>query len=292
MQTTKNYVIVNESGDYFAGYDNNDNTPKFYWRDDNTVYADIETANVECDVLNSYHKIVCKVVTKLVKNVFTEVLNSSDTTQIFKLEYPESYGYGKFSTIDSNYLDRLYLDENKPISKGIYYYSSALLSFGDYDNSCNVERSNVRMFIELANENNFTDYLHIKGDYSSESIYIDIASDNTEIIECLNSLQSYSAINDEDCCLVTMEIESECWASYLNRDFVSAIQKHYDAWDSDVINEDKLLQLFHSLKEKSNTYEEIQMGGNYWIDLDMLISALPEDSKELSEIITFEFDGE
>ena len=156
-------------------------------------------------------------------------------------------------------------------------YLPPYLSFGDYDNSCHIERSNNRVFLKKFKEH--PDIIELRQGYGSEIIAIKTTCSDQEIIEILCALTEYPAINDEDCSLMEIEMEQEDWESWLLDDFSSKIEKHYKA-DYIEPDEDKLLELYHQLKEKTNTYFEVQAGGNGYIDLDRLIKAMPETAPD------------
>lgn len=157
------------------------------------------------------------------------------------------------------------------------YYFSPFLSFGDYDNSCHVERSNVRMFEKQFTAYKNTDWVKVKGAYSSESIAIKLLSTNQEIIECLEGLVDYPAIDDEDVSKVFFELENESWEGCYKRDFKNAVSKHYGAFES-YMEDEIAWEWYCKLKEKANINGDIQSGGNFYIDLKKLIEELPEKS--------------
>ena len=159
------------------------------------------------------------------------------------------------------------------------YYFSPLLSFGDYDNSCDVERSNVRTFEERFKEFKGIDWVKVTGAYSSESIAIKLLSTNEEIIDCLNALADYPVMDDEDVSEMFTEMENEAWNNWLERDFRSAVVKNYDADDTDM-DSDELWDLFREVQGQTNTNGQIESGGNYYIDIDRLIAGLPEIAPE------------
>lgn len=201
-------------------------------------------------------------------NIYTEVLNSKDTTQIVKHDNYYSYfnRYGAYTNCYGPMPDE--------IPTNTYFYRCPYLSFGDYDNSCVVERANVRVFLEEFFEFNGSLFHHVKGDYNSESIYIDITCTNTEIIDTLNNLFDYPAINDEVVNEIEMEIEMEYWESIYKGEFLEAIQKKFDGWNIDCSDDNKLLELYHELKESTNTYFEVEAGGNGYIRIESLVDAL------------------
>lgn len=156
-------------------------------------------------------------------------------------------------------------------TKGIYFFLHPYLSFGDYDKSCEVERSNLRIFLEEY-ENN-PDIQHIKGSYGSEAIAIDINCSDASIIELLESLDSYPALDDEDVSNMKIQMEEEAWDACIKSDFISALEKKFDA-DYSIWENDALWQLYTQLKKKTNNYAEVQAGGNVYIDIEKLVEQL------------------
>lgn len=151
------------------------------------------------------------------------------------------------------------------------------MSYGDYDNSCMVERSNYKIFLEEYEEINgvFT----ISGGYGSSGIAIslrflldpDNEDKSNEIIELLNNLNDYPCIDDED--MSNMEydafIESlDSWAIKEANDKLS--EKYlFEVYD---FNEDKLKEvLLESDRNLNYPAYEIESGGSCYIDTKRLI---------------------
>ena len=167
-----------------------------------------------------------------------------------------------------------------------HYFFSPYLSFGDYDNSCNVERSNVRMWEEMFADSRGENWIKLTGAYGSESIAVKLSCTNTEIIETLQTLENYPAINDEDCNLVTMEMEEEALDNWILRDFKDKVIGHYEADDSEA-DDSEFRSLYFDMKEKTNTYEVVESGGNLWIDIERLTDGLPEEKPENLKLINY-----
>ena len=203
-------------------------------------------------------------------NVLNEVCYN-DLTNLYRHEE-----YGQYPVTSYE------LENIKP--KTIYYHSP-FLSFGDYDNSCQVERSNVRIFKEMFP--NHKDVKYFRGAYGYEAICIDVLCEDQQIIETLNSLLNYPAINNEDCSLMEMEMEESDFNSWIEMDLRSAIIKKYnlcDIW----IESDELFQYYNELKEQTNLYYEVQPGGAGWIDIERLIADLPENCPEKLKPVFYE----
>ncbi len=140
------------------------------------------------------------------------------------------------------------------------FYISPLLSFGDYDHSCHVERSNVRVFLqEFGNDPSI---IHHRGAYGSEWIGININCSNEGIIEALECLADYPCLNEEDCSLMEIEMQEEAWKSFGERDFEDQLEKQYFP-DECVIIENSF-EIYRKLLEEQNKNIEIEMGGNVY----------------------------
>ena len=216
--------------------------------------------------------------TETTTNLWKSVLIGRDSTNVrehdkYGYDSGKYHSYGNYGTVDN-------IPEVIPTGK--YFYSCPYLSFGDYDNSCQVERSNVRLFLEMYKDYINKDFYHLTGMYGSESIYIDITTTNEEIIDTLNGLLSYPAISDEDCSMVEIEIENECLNSYVLSDLTKKIGEKFGISCASCEDNEKLEQLYCDLKDKTNTYFVVESGGNGYVDIDRLIDGL--DS--LPEFIT------
>jgi hypothetical protein len=176
--------------------------------------------------------------------------------------------------IEDNEQKLLSIDIDKAVIGQVYYFSP-LLSFGDYDNSCDVERSNYRVFLEMFKDSPYVKT--ISGWYGYSAIAIDIFCDNQEILETLSALENYPAIDDQDVSLVKNEIEEESWESYIKGDLLKAIEDHYSLDDIEIIEEDQFFQLYGKLCNDSNTYFEVEAGGIGYINIERLLTALPEE---------------
>ena len=136
-----------------------------------------------------------------IPTLLSEVLYN-DYTNIYQLTYGNGTNYSDYSNIGLN-------EDLTDIKPGTYYYACSYLSYGDYDNSCHIERSNVRVFLDEYKEFINTDFRKLSGMYGSTSIYIDITTTNTDIIECIQGLFSYSCIDEGDCSNMESEILEE-----------------------------------------------------------------------------------
>ena len=154
-----------------------------------------------------------------------------------------------------------------------YYYFPPLLSFGDYDRSTEIERSNVRVFEKLYKDTpgwQTRTYPH-----SAKAICIDLTCQDKDIIETLEMLMDYPVLDDKDRAAMEMEMEQEAWASYLERAFIQTIERKFGAAHSNP-QEGAVLELFYRLKEQTNTEVLITAGGEVSVDMERLIAQLDE----------------
>ena len=140
--------------------------------------------------------------------------------------------------------------------------SCDFISFGDYDNSCAVERANVRYL----KEQGLIEKLET-GSYNYEKAWL---LDTPENRELLNSLFDYPCFDDE----LVSEIENEIETEYIkNNDDIYRATKQplkdiLDFLDLRVID----AELYYKAKENLNMEFVVESGGNGYIDLDKMVS--------------------
>jgi hypothetical protein len=147
-------------------------------------------------------------------------------------------------------------------SDGTKLISCDFIQYGDYDDSCAVERANVRYLQEQGRiEHKDT------GGYGSVKAWLLDTEENREL---LGGLFDYPCFNDELLSEVEREMEDEyikdC-ASDLHKllpeDMQEAMQELYifDEIDRDC---------YEKAKDASNTYFVVESGGNGYIDFDRI----------------------
>ena len=146
---------------------------------------------------------------------------------------------------------------------GIKLISCEFIQYGDYDNSCAVERANVR-YLE---EQKLVE-LREKGRSGFVKAWLLDTGENRELLE---SLQDYPCFDDDLVSRVEMEIEDEyikdC-TSDLHKLLSEPIQEAMQ--DLDIFDEiDR--DCYEKAKEASNTYFEVRPGGNGYIDFKRLV---------------------
>jgi hypothetical protein len=157
------------------------------------------------------------------------------------------------------------------------------MQFGDYDNSCMVERSNKKVFLEEYGDSSIV--YEATGGHGSESIALSIKEllnpDNEEkaqsIIDRLNALNDYPCIDDEDISNMEYEAFIEALNDYGIEDTCYELAKKYGITVYD-FNEDKMKELILEIDRHGNPVYIIESGGLCYIDIKD--SILPKITKE------------
>lgn len=182
-------------------------------------------------------------------------LLGNDRTRIYYLHAGES---GKYYSHYSTYNTQ---DKE--------YYFSPMLSYGDYDKSCAVERSNYRVFLEEHKDSEFIK--EVSGDYSSACIAVSLDCTDSEINEKLMRLFDYPCLDDEDVSMLTLDMEQEYIENFIQWDLSRLLKEKYEHYfDHEIINKDKFIALWRQLSDENNTYFEVEAGGNGYMDTERL----------------------
>jgi len=196
-----------------------------------------------------------------------------------EIDYPESDSISWSDLNPVNYASKKtrLLDLQETLKEVDIFLIPKFMQYGDYDNSCMVERSNFKIFLEDYKEEK--GIFRIYGGYGSSGIAISIRyllnPDNEEkadeILELLRDLNNYPCINDEDMSIMEYDafIESlDSWAIKECNDLLSH-QYLIDVYD---FNEDKLKAvLLESDRNLNYPSYEIESGGGCYIDTKRLI---------------------
>lgn len=171
------------------------------------------------------------------------------------------------------------------------YIVPRFLCYGDYDNSCHVERSNYRLFMAMYGGDGFSD------DYDSEegnSTYPGVhamygAYDSTgvaivletwlrysEIRETIARLDDYPCIDDEDCSRVEMVLADEAWDNWARHDFQSELEKRFDVeqWRDYEGFDSDFRAWFEDCRESVNEYWEVESGGNAYVRIERIVEGI------------------
>ena len=177
------------------------------------------------------------------------------------------------------------------------YVSCEYLSYGDYDNSCAVERANVRIlkenhpgfesysFSDWENGRQYINHVYedilpesevveLYGGYGSIQIWIreDIDKENRYTA----ALENYPCFDDEAVSEVEMAIEEEyikdLWPDLL-RCFPDDFREALELCGIDEFDR----ELYEKAKEETNTYFEVEAGGIGYIDLARIAPAYADE---------------
>jgi hypothetical protein len=189
------------------------------------------------------------------------------------IEYPEcknihyddlSVDIGKLQTVKDTLQDR------------DLFLIPGYLQYGDYDNSCMVERSNQKLFLEDYEKESgvFT----ITGGYGSSGIAISIKwllnPDNEEIaesiLEVLKGLNDYPCLDDGDMSNMEYDAFYEALEDYGIEDTKRALSRKYGITVNDYDRE-KLKELILEIDRNGNPVFMIESGGLCYIDVDDMI---------------------
>lgn len=169
------------------------------------------------------------------------------------------------------------------------YLIPRFLCYGDYDNSCAVERSNYRLFMaEYGGESFSDDYdseegnctfpgVHsMSGAYDSTGVAISLETwlRYSDMRETIGSLDDYPCINDEDVWRVEMVLADEAWESWAEYDFKRELEGKFgiEEWKDDT--EGNFRMFFENVRESVNEYWEVESGGNSHVDIERIVDVI------------------
>jgi hypothetical protein len=161
-------------------------------------------------------------------------------------------------------------DLMKEKKQGACYFFHPHLSFSN-EHGCAIERSNLRLFLRKFKKSRFVK--HIKGAFDYEAIAIDILCTHKKIIEWLINLDNDPVTDMRDYSKMEQQLEKTAWRNWIKRDFTKALEKKFNADDSNP-NKNKLWQLYCQLKKESDSPAEIGRGGSILINIDQLLQHL------------------
>lgn len=163
------------------------------------------------------------------------------------------------------------------------------LQFGDYDNSCMVERSNKKCFLE--EYENSPAVFEATGGYGSESVALSLRElmnpgneeSTASIIETLNGLNDYPCIDDGEMSRMEYEAFDEAFNDYGYKDALSALAKKFNLEIYDY-KEEEFKALLIEKDSRGNPSWMIESGGSCYIDIDEMIKDI--GIEELKPILT------
>lgn len=184
------------------------------------------------------------------------------------------------------------MKDNEMIIGGRTFITHSALSYGDYDNSCSVERANVRYLmqenegttekipmrlltkwniheVELAEK---TTLILALGDFTSVTAWLIDTPENRELI---NSLDDYALLDEDLMAEVEIEMLNDDWESWLKHDLLHQAIEYADERERVEIHftDDDLFNAFHEACSEENTFYEVQAGGVGYVDIDRIAGA-------------------
>jgi len=191
------------------------------------------------------------------------------------------------------------LSETRYISGGLYpdklsidkfndqLWFPPYLSYGDYDKSTAVERSNYEVFIEKFG--NVEGVYEIHGGYNSRSIGILLSTVDVDgMFDILFALEDYPIIDEDHWSATEYEMISEAWESYGFDDIIRELESRFEV-DIKEYNSERLYELIGPIMEETGRYPEIEAGGGVYFyteeicnnigldDLDGIAQIVEED---------------
>jgi len=211
----------------------------------------------------------------------TDLYTFHDSIRVQKGDY--DYYYREIDYPESDHIYYQNLDSIKPsqikeeIQNRDIFLISKYMQYGDYDNSCMVERSNYKLFLEEYKEEKGIFTIH--GGYGSSGIAISVRylldpvneDKADEIIELLNNLNKYPVIDDEDISNMEYDAFLESLDSFAIRECNDLLANQYliEVYDYD---QDKLKEvLLKSDRNLDYPSYQIESGGSCYIDTKRLI---------------------
>lgn len=103
-------------------------------------------------------------------------------------------------------------------------------TFGDYDNSTDIERSNHRSVVQDPDMGPHVVQVH--GSHGSQAVgYLGTEPPCQEIADAIASLESYPILDEHDCSELGMQMEGEAWNDHGESDFRHQLLTHLDTID-------------------------------------------------------------
>jgi len=112
--------------------------------------------------------------------------------------------------------------------------------------------------------------------------------------ECLNNLGDYCVLDDDDLSHLEMDLQNEAWKCDYETDFKDLLCEEMEVDDVEEtdLDDEKILNLFWYLCDKTNTYWEIETGCNAYIDLKRVMENFEENFKSWKQDCIDENNGQ
>jgi vacuolar-type H+-ATPase catalytic subunit A/Vma1 len=143
------------------------------------------------------------------------------------------------------------------------------------------------------------------GGYGSQGVVVDPRYLSEELLELLQSLESYPVICEDKLSSYELELQNEAWEHTVRKEWERALESALSELSDneelaesivESLSEDALFSLFSECCELSNTYWEAESGTSIYIDIDRISQSLSEElllpllsssaSEELSRLLS------
>lgn len=143
------------------------------------------------------------------------------------------------------------------------------LSYGDYDRSTAVERSNHEVFLEKYRD--LDGIYEINGGYNSHGIAIRLDTlNNDEMFRLLSALQEYPIIDEGHWSNLEHEMIDEAWKDHGYNEVIRGIEERFDI----EISRDLCALLVNDILDSINEYPFIEAGGIVYLPVDKIIEEI------------------
>lgn len=152
---------------------------------------------------------------------------------------------------------------------------------GDYGGGTH-NVSNARVLIDQFSS---PELREIGGGYGSFGVAVDPRYLSEDLLESLQSLENYPVLDEDDLSHYEMELQSEAWENWAEREFRDALENRLSEISSEdeaekaaeEISSDALYGLFHQAMETGNLYWYHECATSAWIDCEEVASEVPEE---------------
>ena len=159
-------------------------------------------------------------------------------------------------------------------SKGYLFLPQ--LSYGHWGDSCEVEMSNVRVFIERHKLFKGKQWILVESGGGGVHVGVSLRASNESILSDVMGLMDYPALDDVDCSQLAMDLEDDAWWGWVRDEFLSCIVSHYGADHYGEFREEELIGFYRRMKEQTGT-EGYVSGREFSIDVKGLRKGFPKD---------------
>lgn len=155
-------------------------------------------------------------------------------------------------------------------NKKLLYLMPELMSGGDYSRSGLYSISNHRVFLKEYGK--YAGVHPVTGGWGSfgVAIRLDVLDRHPEIQECLDGLDRYPIIDDQDLNELETEKSDEAWKDWAKDELVRELRKSHPSLENFEPG-DKLEHLFYAASQESEEYWEGQAGGSMYINIDKIV---------------------